>query len=74
MGHTYSRLLYHCIFSTKDRAPELVPELAPKVFGYMGGIVRSLNGVALLINGVPDHVHMLVSLPATLCVADAMEW
>jgi hypothetical protein len=31
----------------------------------MGGIIRQLDGVALLINGVADHVHILKSLPAT---------
>ena len=72
MGHTYASLLSHCIFSTKDRQPQITPKLAPELFAYMGGIVRSLNGVALLINGVPDHVHMLVSLPPTLAMADAM--
>jgi REP element-mobilizing transposase RayT len=72
MGHTYASLLYHCIFSTKDRAPVIVPKLAPELFAYMGGIVRSLDGIAMLINGVPDHVHMMIALPATLSVADAM--
>jgi putative transposase len=72
MGQTFTSLLYHCVFSTKDREQQIVPDISPKLFPYMGGIVRSLNGAAILINGVPDHVHMLVSLPATLAIADAM--
>jgi putative transposase len=72
MAHTYASLFYHCIFSTKDRAPQIVPQLAPDLFAYMGGIVRSLHGIPLLINGVADHVHMLIALPATLSIADAM--
>ena len=43
----------------------LTPELRARLFPYMGGIIRQLGGVALLINGVTDHVHMLASLPAT---------
>ena len=72
MGQTFTSLLYHCVCSTKDREPQIVPDVAPKLFAYMGGIVRSLNGAAILINGVPDHVHMLLSLPATLSIADAI--
>jgi REP element-mobilizing transposase RayT len=72
MGHTYASLLTHCIFSTKDRAPHLTKQIAPGAFAYMGGIVRSFGGVPLLINGVADHVHMLVSLPPTIAVAEAM--
>ncbi|MDB5321195.1 MAG: transposase IS200-family protein [Phycisphaerales bacterium] len=72
MGQTFTNLLVHCIFSTKGRAPTIHPDIAPKLFAYMGGIVRSIDGVALLINGVADHVHLLLSLPATLCASDAM--
>jgi putative transposase len=72
MGQTFTNLLVHCIFSTKGRAPTIHPGIAPKLFAYMGGIVRSSNGVPLSINGVADHAHLLLSLPATLCVSDAM--
>ncbi len=72
MAHTYASLLYHCIFSTKDRVPVIVPKLAPELFAYMGGIVRSLDGIPMLINGVVDHVHMMIALPPTLSVADTM--
>lgn len=43
----------------------LTPELRARLHPYLGGIVRQLNGVALLINGVADHVHILASLPPT---------
>ena len=48
----------------------LTPDLRVRVFPYMGGIIRELSGVALLINGVSDHVHILASLPATAAPAD----
>jgi hypothetical protein len=50
----------------------LTKQIAPAAFAYMGGIVRSFGGAPLLINGVADHVHMLVSLPPTIAVAEAM--
>ena len=64
MAHTYTNLLVHVIFSTKDRVPLLDAELKPRLFPYMGGIVHELGGTALLINGPGDHVHMLLLLPA----------
>jgi putative transposase len=72
MPHTYTNLLSHCIFSTKDRVPDIDADLLPKLCAYMGGIVRSIGGVALLINGVTDHVHLLASLPPALSMSDAM--
>jgi len=70
MAHTYTTLLSHIIFSTKDRAPMLDADLKSRLFPYMGGIVRELGGVALSINGPTDHVHILTSLPATAALAD----
>jgi REP element-mobilizing transposase RayT len=72
MSHTFTRLLYHTIFSTKDRYPFIDKDLQSRLFPYLGGIVGELDGKALSIGGMPDHVHLLLSLPATLCVADAL--
>lgn len=70
MSHT--NLLYHIVFATKDRAPLITDSLRPRLHDYLGGIVRNLNGTALEINGIADHVHLLVILPPTLAVSDFM--
>jgi len=70
MAHTYTNLLVHMIFSTKDRVPLLDAELKPRLFPYMGGIVHELGGTALLVNGPSDHVHMLLLLPAKITVSE----
>ena len=72
MAHTFTNLLTHLIFSTKDRRPWLDGESRPRVFAYIGGIVREMNGTALIVNGVADHVHLLVATPPTLSTSDAM--
>jgi len=73
MAHTYSNLLVHALFSTKDRTPLLDAELKPELFSYMGGIITQLRGKPLLIGGPTDHVHLLFVLPCSLSVADLME-
>jgi len=72
MPHSFASLLVHVIFSTKNRAPDLSPELAGRLFPYMGGIVRERKGSPLIINGPADHVHMLVSIPATESIAELL--
>ena len=72
MPHAFTNLLTHIIFSAKDRAPLMGPEVRARLFEYMGGIVRELGGKALSINGAPDHVHLLLWLPATVALSDAM--
>ena len=61
-GHTYSNLLVHAVFSTKDRTSTLGPELRDRLFAYMGGIARSEFGRALRIGGTNNHVHTLLAL------------
>lgn len=73
MAHTYSNILVHALFSTKDRTPLLDAELKPELFSYMGGIITQLRGKPLLIGGPKDHVHLLFVLPCSLSVADLME-
>jgi REP element-mobilizing transposase RayT len=72
MPHTFVCLLVHVVFSTKDRAPDLSPELASRLFPYMGGIIKELHGAPLIINGPADHVHLLLSIPAKTSTADLM--
>src|ERR1019366_5930033 len=72
MPHPFVSLLVHVVFSTKDRAPDLSPELANRLFPYMGGIVKELKGSPLIVNGPADHVHLLLSIPATTSIADLL--
>ncbi|MBZ5687668.1 MAG: IS200/IS605 family transposase [Acidobacteriia bacterium] len=70
MGHTATNVIVHFIFSTHHRAPQITPEIEGDLHGYIGGIIRELGGVALCINGMPDHVHLLVRMSSTHSVAD----
>ena len=72
MAHTYANLLTHAIFSTKGREPVITPGLKPDLPAYLGGIVRELGGKVVAANSMPDHVHMLLWLPADTAVADAL--
>jgi putative transposase len=73
MAHTYTNILIHALFSTKDRQPWLDAEVRAEVFPYLGGVMNELGGQSLLVNGPSDHVHMLFVQPSTLAIADIME-
>jgi putative transposase len=72
MAHTLTNLLFHVIFGTKGRLPTIDPDVRAPLHAYMGGIVRELDGIAIVINGTGDHVHALIKIPPTLALADAM--
>ncbi len=72
MPSTYTNLLYHIIFSTKDRRPFINPKLRDRLHPYLGGIIRDLKGEPIEIGGVEDHIHILAKLPATLALSDVL--
>jgi REP element-mobilizing transposase RayT len=69
MGHTYTSLIYHVVFSTKSRAPMITPDLSMRLFPYIFGIVRQF-GVPIIVNGTADHVHLLVSLRPAISISE----
>jgi REP element-mobilizing transposase RayT len=70
MAHTYSRLLVHVVFSTKDRQPMLDAELKARLLPYLGGIAKPLGAILLAVNGPTDHLHLLLQHPPALAIAD----
>lgn len=60
----------HVIFSTKNRDPQITEEIRPRLYPYIGGIVRGETGCLLSIGGMPDHVHLLISLGRTISIAE----
>jgi len=74
MAHTYTNLIYHIVFSTQGHVPLLKPEYRQELFAYLGGLVKEKGGKVIIINGVSDHVHLLILLPPDLSVSDAMKF
>ena len=70
MPSSHLCLHYHLIFSTKERHPFIVEEWRERLHAYLGGIVRELKGIPETVGGTADHVHLLVGLRATHCLAD----
>jgi len=73
MSHAYVSNLMHCIFSTKERVPLIDMDLEARLWPYLGGIARVNEMKALAIGGTTDHLHTLLSLPATMAVSKAMQ-
>ncbi len=70
MADTYAKILVHCIFSTKARRPS-IPEPA-KLWHYLRGVARNRGVDAVVVGGTDNHVHILLSIPPALDVAQVM--
>ncbi len=72
MGHSYTNLLYHIVFSTKDRRPFIEPTFAHRLHTYLAGGIRAEGGSAIIVNGTPNHVHILARLRQDKTLSDVL--
>jgi REP element-mobilizing transposase RayT len=70
-AHLHVRL--HLIWSTRDREPRIVPAWRNDLYAYLHGICENIDACLIKAGGVGDHLHLYVSIPATLCVADLVK-
>lgn len=66
MANNYCQLYYHAVFAVKNRQSLIRPEFKQDVYNYISGIVTNQGHKLLLMNGMPDHVHLLLSCRTTL--------
>ena len=69
MANTYTYLLYHIVFSCKDRRRSIHQNLRDDLYEYIGGMIRNEGGTVLEIGGIADHVHLVARLKADMAVA-----
>jgi REP element-mobilizing transposase RayT len=71
--HSHVSNLVHVVFSTKERRSLLKPEWQDRVWAFMGGIARENGMKALKVGGFEDHAHLLLSVPAMIPIAKAVQ-
>ena len=72
MSDSYTNLLYHIVFSTKDRRPLITAGYQARLYDYIGGTVRSVGGISLELNGTEDHIHLLAKLRPDRSLSDVL--
>ena len=73
MGSTLSNLVYHVIFSTKNREPLINSKLCNALYGHIGGIIKSESAILLQIGGMPDHIHIVLKLKPVHSLSEIMK-
>ena len=72
MPQSFVCMTCHVIFSTKNREPLITAEVATRLYEYIGGTARETGNRLLAAGGMPDHVHLVVSLGKQETVADTV--
>lgn len=69
MAGTFTNLLYHIVFSTKNRERMIRDSFRDRFYEYAGGILKAKGGRLLSIGGTEDHVHMAIKLKSTEAIS-----
>ena len=62
MANTYSQIYLHVIFSVKDRESLILPEYEQELHSYLCGACKNRKHMVIAIGGMPDHIHLLISM------------
>jgi REP element-mobilizing transposase RayT len=66
-------LYVHLVWATWDRQPLLQGDVERQVYRAIGAKCEELDTEIIALGGIADHIHLLVSIPATLNVADLVK-
>jgi putative transposase len=72
MSSTHLSLHYHLVFGIKNHEGVIASDWRGRLHAFLGGTIRTLNGVPEAGGGVADHVHLLVRLRATHTLSDVL--
>lgn len=73
MPQSLARLHVHLVFSTKHRERLLADGVRSSLHAYMAAVLQNLGCPPVLINSVPDHIHLLFELGRTVAISHAVE-
>lgn len=66
---SYTQTSYHIILRTHCSIPAIVEDHERELYSYMLGFINNKGAHLYRIGGMPDHVHLFVSLPATMAMS-----
>lgn len=70
MANTYSQIFIQVVFAVKDRQNLIPDDHKEELYKYITGIIKNNNQKLLAINGMPDHIHILVGIKPSISISD----
>ena len=70
MANTYSQLYIHIVFAVKGRENLISKNWKDEIYKYITGIVTNKGQKLIAINGMPDHIHILIGLKPDKSISD----
>ncbi len=73
MANTYTQIHLHLVFAVQNRVSLIRKEWRDELYRYIIGIIQHHGHKVLAINGISDHVHLLIGMRPTQSISDLMQ-
>ncbi len=73
MGHSFDKIWIHSIWSTKQRANLILPDIEKKIYCFISEQFREIGCPVRIVNGMPDHIHCLFLLNPQKSIAEVIK-
>ena len=70
MADTFSQIYIQIVFAVKKRECLIHQSWEEELYKYISGIIRNKEKKVLAINGMPDHIHILIGMKPSCCLSD----
>jgi putative transposase len=68
----FTQMYVHLVFAVQKRENVLSENIRPRIFEYISGIIRDLKHKSIIVNGVSDHIHILIGLNPSVAVSQTV--
>ncbi|HNS16692.1 MAG TPA: IS200/IS605 family transposase [Bacteroidales bacterium] len=69
---TYTQLYVHLVFAARNRDAALTVDIRGRIFEYISGIISTMDHKPIIVNGMADHVHILIGLNPSISISDTV--
>lgn len=73
MPNTYTQIHIHAVFAVQNRLSLVHRDWKAELYKYITGIVRNNGHKLLILNGMPDHIHLLFGMRPSQSLSDLMQ-
>ena len=70
MANTYTQLYFHVVFAVKGRDNLITLKFKTELYKYITGIIKSKNHKLMIINGMSNHIHLLIGTKPNCNLSD----
>jgi len=70
MANTYTQLYVHVVYAVESRDNLIAPKWKNELYKYITGIITNKNQKLMAVNGMADHVHILIGLKPDCNLSD----